>query len=169
MIFCIWRYFLFYPKSFYFTCMCFVFLIVIDPNKNKPPSIMLKRLTISFFPDLGQRGFRAFVVFEFHDQCGIIPTDRNVYHVGKALSRCHFPDHGIIIQRKNIRQINRALQHIFIIVAAVRRYMNVGFVQCLRNGLYIPVSTSTRSPEIIFTTSSCVPSKFRPIWSAMTL
>ncbi len=63
---------------------------------------------------------------------------RDVYHIGKALARSHFPDTGIGVQGVDIGQINGASQGVLIVVApdAVARALDESHIHVTSNRSY---------------------------------
>ena len=127
--------------------MRFFFLIIIDSDEKHAAFVMLQAVKVLLLPNLVQGAFGAVIPLQFNDHGRVAPIQRNEYDVRESLSGGHFLYYGVAVKGIDEGQIDRTLQGILVVVAAVGGDVDVTDIQCLCDSLRIAGSRLFQKPS----------------------
>ena len=110
--------------------------VIIDPNQDQLPSVVLQPLRILLPVDLFDGGIGVFFILQLDQQRREIRLFRDIHQIRIALPRVQLRDQGIIILCRIIGQLNRIAESCLAVVAFVPRPVVRRFQQ-FRHRLFV--------------------------------
>ena len=126
--------------SFYFTLVCFLFLVIVDTHQQYLTSILCHLFRILLAEYLVDGGIRVLVVFQFqHDGWRHHVLTRDEHDVGKSPASRQFAVHHVVVLSIVVGYAQYTGQRVLVVIREDAGMLVVGGIHTLCHSLFVAI------------------------------